>query len=84
LLGGLVAPVFLPLRAEAKTVLKFANSNAPDHPLNIRLKEAAALILEQTNGEVEIRIFPSISSAATWMCCRRCVPGPSTSSTCRA
>jgi tripartite ATP-independent transporter DctP family solute receptor len=61
LLGALAAaPALLPMRAEAaKTVLKFANSNAPDHPLNVRLKEAAGLIREQTHGDVEIRIFPS-------------------------
>jgi tripartite ATP-independent transporter DctP family solute receptor len=59
LIGGMAAPAFLPGRAEAKTVLRFANSNAPDHPLNIRLKEASGLIRDQTNGEVEIRIFPA-------------------------
>jgi tripartite ATP-independent transporter DctP family solute receptor len=60
LLGGLAVPALLPIRAHAaKTVFKFANSNAPDHPLNVRLKEAAGLIREQTSGDVEIRIFPA-------------------------
>lgn len=57
---AVAAPVLIPRRAEAaRTVFKFANSNAPDHPLNIRLKEAAELIKEQSSGAVEIRIFPS-------------------------
>ena len=60
LLGALAAPALIPTRARAaKTVFKFANSNAPDHPLNVRLKEAAGVIREQTNGDVEIRIFPA-------------------------
>jgi len=60
MLGGAAAPALLTTRGEAaKTVFKFANSNAPDHPLNVRLKEAAGKIREQTSGAVEIRIFPS-------------------------
>jgi tripartite ATP-independent transporter DctP family solute receptor len=43
----------------AETVLKFANSNAIDHPLNIRLREASAKILEETGGKVEVQVFPN-------------------------
>jgi TRAP-type transport system periplasmic protein len=60
LLGTVAAPALLTQRVEAaETVLKFANSNALDHPLNVRLKEAAGKIREETHGAVEIRIFPN-------------------------
>ena len=56
---GVVAiglPALITRRATAaETVLKFANSNAVDHPINIRLKEAAAQIREK-------------SGAARWPC----------------
>lgn len=39
--------------------LKFANIMPVDHPLNVRMREAAALIKERTNGQVEIQVFPA-------------------------
>lgn len=38
---------------------KFANNLPAIHPLNIRAQEAAARILQATDGRVEIRMFPS-------------------------
>jgi tripartite ATP-independent transporter DctP family solute receptor len=38
---------------------KFANNLQTTHPLNIRLKEAADRILEETGGRFQINIFPS-------------------------
>jgi tripartite ATP-independent transporter DctP family solute receptor len=57
---GIGMPALLSRRADAaETVLKFANSNASDHPINVRLNEAASRIREQTSGNVEIKIFPN-------------------------
>jgi TRAP-type transport system periplasmic protein len=57
---GVGMPALLSRRADAaETVLKFANSNASDHPINIRLSEAAAQIREKSNGNVEVSIFPN-------------------------
>jgi tripartite ATP-independent transporter DctP family solute receptor len=39
--------------------LKFANIMPADHPLNTRMTEAGRQIAEQTNGRVEIQIFPA-------------------------
>jgi tripartite ATP-independent transporter DctP family solute receptor len=45
--------------AKAAFTLKYANSLAVSHPLNIRMNEAAERIAKETNGEVKIRVFPS-------------------------
>lgn len=59
-LTGIAAPAALTRgAAAAEIVLKFANSNAVDHPLNVRLKEATAKIKQETGGKVEIRMFPN-------------------------
>ncbi|RFB68177.1 TRAP transporter substrate-binding protein [Herbaspirillum sp. 3R11] len=44
---------------QAQFKMKCANIMPGDHPLNIRLTEASARIREQTNGQVDISIFPS-------------------------
>lgn len=44
---------------QAQFKMKCANIMPADHPLNVRLSEASAKIKEQTNGQVEIGIFPS-------------------------
>lgn len=38
---------------------KFANNLPPAHPLNVRLREMAERVKADTNGRVEIQIFPS-------------------------
>ena len=43
----------------AEHVLKYANNLPTTHPMNIRAKEAAARIQEQTSGAVEIQIYPN-------------------------
>jgi TRAP-type transport system periplasmic protein len=57
LCGAMVAPAIL--RGEPQYRLKFANIMPADHPLNTRMAEAAKAINEQTNGQVEIPIFPA-------------------------
>ena len=39
--------------------LKFANNLPVTHPLNVRAKEAMEAIRKETNGRVDIQIFPS-------------------------
>ncbi|MCQ4159353.1 TRAP transporter substrate-binding protein [Roseomonas sp. GC11] len=57
-LGGL--PLFAIRRAEAADhVLRFSNNVPATHPLNIRLREAAEAITAETQGKVELRVFPS-------------------------
>src|SRR6202140_3281997 len=57
-LGGIGAP--LVARAQtAEFTYKFAN-NLPDaHPLNTRAKEMSAAIKTETNGRVDVQIFPN-------------------------
>jgi tripartite ATP-independent transporter DctP family solute receptor len=43
----------------AEFTYKFANNLQTTHPLNIRLKEAADKILEETGGRLQLNIFPS-------------------------
>lgn len=38
---------------------KLSNNVAPDHPFNIRAREAVARILDQSKGRLEIQIFPA-------------------------
>lgn len=45
--------------AAAEFTYKFSNNLPATHPLNIRLKEAADQISEQTGGRLQINIFPS-------------------------
>jgi tripartite ATP-independent transporter DctP family solute receptor len=55
LAGGLTA---WPARA-AKFTFKIATENAATDPVVARLEEAAAGIAKATNGDVELRVFPS-------------------------
>ena len=57
-LGGIGAP--LVARAQqAEFTYKYAN-NLPDaHPMNVRAKEMAAAIKTETNGRVDMQIFPN-------------------------
>ncbi|MFC5991245.1 TRAP transporter substrate-binding protein [Limoniibacter endophyticus] len=43
----------------AEYTYKFANNLQASHPLNIRLNEATAKILEETSGRLQINVFPS-------------------------
>lgn len=50
----------IPLRARAAEFsYKYGNNLPVTHPLNIRMKEAADRIRQQTGGKVEIQIFPN-------------------------
>jgi tripartite ATP-independent transporter DctP family solute receptor len=58
--GTLALGVAFHTRAHAaEFTYKFANNLQTTHPLNIRLKEAADAILEESGGRMQINIFPS-------------------------
>ncbi|KIZ41730.1 MULTISPECIES: TRAP transporter substrate-binding protein [Rhodopseudomonas] len=57
-IGGVGAP-WVARAAEAEFKYKYANNLPDTHPMNIRAREMAAAIKTQTNGRVDIQIFPS-------------------------
>jgi len=57
--AGLVASMPRPARAAAEFPLKYANNLPSSHPLNIRAAEAAARVAKESDGRVEISIFPN-------------------------
>ncbi|MGP9810866.1 TRAP transporter substrate-binding protein [Rhodopseudomonas sp. NSM] len=57
-LGGIGAPL-VARAAEAEFVYKYANNLPDTHPMNVRAREMAAAIKTETNGRVQIDIFPS-------------------------
>jgi tripartite ATP-independent transporter DctP family solute receptor len=59
-IAAAVPSAFLPsLARAAEFTFKCGNDSAPTHPLNLRLKEAAARIREQTGGRFELQVFPN-------------------------
>jgi tripartite ATP-independent transporter DctP family solute receptor len=56
--AGLVIGMPRPARA-AEISLKFGNNLPLSHPLNIRAAEAAERIARDSNGRVEVKIFPN-------------------------
>jgi tripartite ATP-independent transporter DctP family solute receptor len=55
-----VGVALLPRRARAaEFTYKYANNAPVDHPMNVRAREAAAKIKQQSNGRLEIEIFPN-------------------------
>jgi tripartite ATP-independent transporter DctP family solute receptor len=57
-LGGVGAP-FVARAAQADFTYKFANNLPDSHPLNIRAKEMSAAIKTETNGRVDVQVFPN-------------------------
>jgi tripartite ATP-independent transporter DctP family solute receptor len=57
--AGLAASLPRPARAAAEFPLKYANNLPLSHPLNIRAAEAAARVAKESEGRVEISIFPN-------------------------
>jgi tripartite ATP-independent transporter DctP family solute receptor len=57
-MAGIGAP--LVARAQqAEFVYKFANNLPDTHPINVRAREMSAAVKQETNGRVDIQIFPS-------------------------
>jgi TRAP-type transport system periplasmic protein len=57
-LGGVSAP-FVARAQQAEFTYKFANNLPDSHPLNARAKEMSAAIKTETNGRVDLQIFPN-------------------------
>src|ERR1700734_3440341 len=57
-LGGIGAPSLVRAQA-AEFTYKYANNLPDSHPLNTRAKEMSAAIKTETNGRVDIQIFPN-------------------------
>ncbi len=58
--GAVAAATLLPTRVFAQSApitLKYASSLPDRHPLNTRMKEAAAAIKKETNGRVDLQIY---------------------------
>src|ERR1700739_3584808 len=57
-MGGVGAP-FVARAQQAEFTYKFANNLPDSHPLNTRAKEMSAAVNTETNGGVDIQIFPN-------------------------
>src|SRR6195952_1303781 len=58
--GAVTLAASRPLRAQAPRFVLKCGSDVPlSHSLNVRVKEAAARILAETNGQVELQVFPN-------------------------
>jgi tripartite ATP-independent transporter DctP family solute receptor len=56
----LAAPFVRPARAQtAEYVLKFGNNNPPTHPMIVAMTQAAERIKSDSDGKVELQLFPS-------------------------
>src|ERR1700689_5372297 len=59
LLVGSVATPFVAHAQQAQWIYKYANNLPETHPMNVRAREMAAAIKQETNGRFELQIFPS-------------------------
>jgi TRAP-type transport system periplasmic protein len=58
--SGLAAFGILTRRGQAAEFSwRYANNNVAQHPMNVRLREAVDRIREQSNGRVDIQVFPN-------------------------
>src|SRR3981081_3165475 len=57
-LGGVAAP-FVARAEQAEVTYKYANNLPDGHPPDARAKERSAAIKAETNGRVDLQIFPS-------------------------
>lgn len=59
LAAGLVGAPFVARAAEAEFTYKYANNLPETHPMNVRAREMAAAIRQETGGRFELQVFPS-------------------------
>src|SRR6204780_5154836 len=58
--AGIAASGILTRRGDAAEFSwRYANNNVAQHPMNVRLREAVERIRAQSNGRVDIQIFPN-------------------------
>ncbi|MDI9330442.1 MAG: TRAP transporter substrate-binding protein [Alphaproteobacteria bacterium] len=55
----LTAGLPLAYAQKAQFTFKYANNQPPQHPMNVRLKEAVEAIAKETNGRLDVQVFPS-------------------------
>ncbi len=58
-LAGVVASPFVARAQQAQWTYKYANNLPETHPMNVRAREMAAAIKQETNGRFDLQIFPS-------------------------
>jgi TRAP-type transport system periplasmic protein len=58
-LAGAVGAPFVARAAEAQWSYKYANNLPETHPMNMRAREMAAAIKQETDGRFDLQIFPS-------------------------
>jgi TRAP-type transport system periplasmic protein len=58
-LGSAVGTPFVARAQAAQFTYKYANNLPDTHPMNIRAREMAAAIKQETNGAFDLQIFPS-------------------------
>jgi TRAP-type transport system periplasmic protein len=59
ILAGAVAAPLVARAQQAQWTYKYANNLPDSHPMNLRAREMAAAIKDQTGGRFEMQIFPS-------------------------
>jgi TRAP-type transport system periplasmic protein len=59
LFGGAVAAPFVARAQAAQFTYKYANNLPETHPMNVRAREMAAAIKQETGGAFDLQIFPS-------------------------
>ncbi len=57
--ASVAAPLKLAYGQTAEFTFKYANNQPPVHPMNVRAKEAVDAIRKETNGRLDIQLFPS-------------------------
>ena len=58
LVTGVGAP-YVARAATAEFTYKYANNLPDTHPMNVRAREMAAAIKSETNGRVDLQVFPN-------------------------
>jgi TRAP-type transport system periplasmic protein len=59
LLGGTIAAPFVARAQAPQFSYKYANNLPETHPMNVRARQMAAAIKQETSGRFELQIFPS-------------------------
>jgi tripartite ATP-independent transporter DctP family solute receptor len=57
--GGVIGAPFIARAQSAEFSYKYANNLPATHPMNVRAREMAEAIKKETNGKVEINVFPN-------------------------
>src|SRR6201995_924944 len=58
-LAGAIAAPLVARAQQAQWTYKFANNLPDTHPMNVRAREMAAAIKQETGGRFHLQIFPS-------------------------